>query len=977
MTVTQAGPHTLAFLGTSDGWVKKVLLSGPLPGEYEKIMVDNGNPILPDTLLAPKQDSLYVLSTKSVTKMLIEHCGIYTNCSSCLESRDPFCGWCSLEKRCTVRSACQRDQSASRWLSLGTGQQCIDFEMVLPDRIPISQQTTVQLIIRTLPELPYNAKYKCVFGNSDPIDANVTDNGLVCQTPQLRTRPMIEPGKDHVSVPLSVRSSETNKDFVSRSFSFYDCTRHDSCRKCVQSQWGCNWCIYDNKCVHNVTFCRNTGSVINDQSYCPHFKYNAAPILLPNKVPKEIRLEVENLPRPQNSHAGFVCHVDIEGAHMVLPARVENSKFVVCERTPYSYEASSSECEARVEIHWNRNHYIDSTAITLYKCDILGSHREHADCSLCVTRDKKYQCTWCGNQCVYNETCAHGNANECPRPRIDMIKPLSGPIEGGTLITIEGSNLGIREEDVRGKIRVGDVPCELVNYEISVKIECRTGAVPREMTASVKVGNEAGYTESSVQFQYKDIKLEGLHPTIGPRSGGTKLSVIGKYLNIGSKILAYLDNYVCEINVTQASNSRLTCVTSASESPEHVRTLTLMIDGANRTLSCNRHPYMYSDCSIYNYTVDPKIHQIKPLKSFISGGRMITVHGSNLDSIQKPEIEVLIDDTAVNKSTCFVINPNQMECPSPPVNSKFYEYVNDKTKMKNRGNTVPTDAYTTLDYTTSSIGSNAEVAALKIRETQLSFQISFIMDNVQSVKDLNKHFENLRSTLVYVEDPVYYPFEDSEKSYKGDTLVIEGENLNIASDESDVNVTIGMMPCNVTSLAMSQLVCTPPKQQPDATDENGVEQTNTGLPLVVVRVGRSLRYPIGHLRYDLNKSLTSTQAIFVFIVIASLAVVVILTAVLILYRRKSTQAEREYKRIQIQMDTLESNVRMECKQAFAELQTDMTDLAADIENSGIPTLDHVNYIMKVFFPGVTNHPILNTPKVRFFHLAPDLYQFYL
>lgn len=85
--------------------------------------------------------------------------------------------------------------------------------------------------------------------------------------------------------------------------------------------------------------------------------------------------------------------------------------------------------------------------------------------------------------------------------------------------------------------------------------------------------------------------------------------------------------------------------------------------------------------------------------------------------------------------------------------------------------------------------------------------------------------------------------------------------------------------------------------------------------------------------------------------------------ILIVYRRKSTQAEREYKRIQIQMDTLESNVRSECKLAFAELQTDMTDLTADLENSGIPTLDLTSYIMKVFFPGVSDHPILNAPKV--------------
>lgn len=51
--------------------------------------------------------------------------------------------------------------------------------------------------------------------------------------------------------------------------------------------------------------------------------------------------------------------------------------------------------------------------------------------------------------------------------------------------------------------------------------------------------------------------------------------------------------------------------------------------------------------------------------------------------------------------------------------------------------------------------------------------------------------------------------------------------------------------------------------------------------------------------------------------------------------------------------------------AFAELQTDMTDLTADLESSGIPMLDHNEYILKVFFPGVRDHPILNNPKVSF------------
>jgi len=64
------------------------------------------------------------------------------------------------------------------------------------------------------------------------------------------------------------------------------------------------------------------------------------------------------------------------------------------------------------------------------------------------------------------------------------------------------------------------------------------------------------------------------------------------------------------------------------------------------------------------------------------------------------------------------------------------------------------------------------------------------------------------------------------------------------------------------------------------------------------------------------------------------------------------------------MDTLESNVRMECKQAFAELQTDITDLTADLESTGIPMFDHRTFVMKVFFPGVTDHPILGDPKLR-------------
>jgi plexin A len=94
--------------------------------------------------------------------------------------------------------------------------------------------------------------------------------------------------------------------------------------------------------------------------------------------------------------------------------------------------------------------------------------------------------------------------------------------------------------------------------------------------------------------------------------------------------------------MTQASSSRITCITSKSNGPKQIKKLTLTIDGANRTL----------DGNCFNYTLDPTILEIKPLKSFMSGGRMITVHGTNLDTILKPEMVVYLDEepSPINKT---------------------------------------------------------------------------------------------------------------------------------------------------------------------------------------------------------------------------------------------------------------------------------------------------------------------------------------
>lgn len=250
---------------------------------------------------------------------------------------------------------------------------------------------------------------------------------------------------------------------------------------------------------------------------------------------------------------------------------------------------------------------------------------------------------------------------------------------------------------------------------------------------------------------------------------------------------------------------------------------------------------------------------------------------------------------------CRVVSASHMECPSPPVD---FEALINARRMQ----------LAALTAAPSSPLSRRKRAGLRPHRDvprSVTLRIGFLMDNVESVRDLKKHFQQLQ----YVEDPNYSAFVGASliKLYKGDTLVIEGENLNLASDETDVNVTIGTRSCNVTSLAATQLVCTPPEVQPTGTDEIGIK-TESGLPLVVVRVGQNVRFPIGYLQYEVVKPYTFPPEAIGGITAGGVLLVLVSIAILLVYRRKSTQAEREYKRIQIQMDTLESNVRSECKQ---------------------------------------------------------------
>lgn len=80
------------------------------------------------------------------------------------------------------------------------------------------------------------------------------------------------------------------------------------------------------------------------------------------------------------------------------------------------------------------------------------------------------------------------------------------------------------------------------------------------------------------------------------------------------------------------------------------------------------------------------------------------------------------------------------------------------------------------------------------------------------------------------------------------------------------------------------------------------------------------------------------------------------------------------------MATLENSVRSECKQAFAELQTDLK-LEQDTTDNELgkgfggslspPVLSHTKYLENIFFPGVPNTNVFHIIKVAFTRIIID------
>nr|XP_057940876.1 plexin-B1-like isoform X2 [Doryrhamphus excisus] len=959
--------HSIAFLGDSKGTLHKVYLGQDGQVEvYANATIQPNSPINSDLLLDQKGTHIYIMTKTTVEKRPVAECGDHMDCQSCLSANDPYCGWCVLEGRCGQRWECRRGSEKGQWLwSFNQTQQCLSIQHLSMYNISRGEKTDITVSVDGLPSLGDEEAYSCFFHDTET-PAVFTNTGVVCPTPDASSLPPIEYGDEFVMVILSLRF--LNVTVAETEFTLYDCSLVQElsgrrpCQGCVSSRWGCNWCIHEHVCTHRHTCSR--GVTIYNQNDCPCVEKVEESSLLPVNVERKITLVGRHLHLFQDKHLDYECVLDIENRSVVVEAIVEpddkqQSVFLItCKSYQFAYSVLMEEYPAVINVRRKDNFPIDSADdlfVTLFNCAV-----GRADCSRCRTADPKYGCVWCSgpsdSHCVYHQSCTDDVKHTCPAPVIHFLDPVSGPTEGGTLVTISGSNLGQRAEDIQNSVTVAGVPCNVINsrYEVSSRIVCETARSDGETSgqASVRVRG-GGLGRSDQTFSFQDPTLSGISPQRGPKAGGSSVTIKGRSLKTGhpSDVNVLIGGVPCM--VLNIDEDQICCQTRGSNRTGR-HGITVRFGGAERHLQG----------VVYHYTPNPNITWAAPSRSFLSGGRIIRVSGQNLDVVQEPKMRV-------------TLSPPDSLPPRRRRSTNQGTEAQDKQKPLTRRRRIVPDVdcshgalchvkqYETRCTVNSSSLILCPTPAVGPDARRARVKVHFLLDSL--------HFDfNIvgSETFSYEPNPKLYMLnqDDPNKPYHhkpGSIISVEGENLDLAIYKHEVEARIGEGICSVKTLTHNHLYCEPPTKQPSVAASHKKDVMDS-LPEFTVKMG-NLNFSLGRVQYDSQAlSIFPLEAQVGVGVGASIVALIVLIIVLI-YRRKSKQAMRDYKKVQIQLENLETSVRDRCKKEFTDLMTEMMDMSSDLVGSGIPFLDYRAYAERIFFPGHQESPLrrdLDVPESR-------------
>ncbi|KAM3925183.1 hepatocyte growth factor receptor [Leptodactylus fuscus] len=299
-----------------------------------------------------------------------------------------------------------------------------------------------------------------------------------------------------------------------------------------------------------------------------------------------------------------------------------------------------------------------STGMKIMKVPLVGiGCEQHRSCSSCIATPSYMKCGWCKDHCSTKQDCSVAEwTQEICSPVVSKIFPVTAPFDGSTPLTICGWDLVFRKDNSGFKsasVLIGKSNCKIDGKNSKQnKLVCKLGqedTVRFNISSTVSNGRKAA---NFTTFSFVNPVIESITPTYGPQSGGTLLTLKGRYLNSGQERNVYIGNEVCTIR--SVSSTAIECYTPRKKVNSY--RIMLKIDNARREAK-----------SLFSYKDDPTISKIHPTKSFLSGGSTITAQGTNLNVVASPRMVIQLSEQNIQYNmTCVHRSPSEISCSSTP-----------------------------------------------------------------------------------------------------------------------------------------------------------------------------------------------------------------------------------------------------------------------------------------------------------------------
>ncbi|GAB0176568.1 plexin-C1 [Grus japonensis] len=215
------------FLGTDDGQLLKAVLNEDMESNCPEVLyeIKEETSIFPKLRLDPVDNNyIYLSSANKVRRIPVANCGKYVSEQECLSAKDPYCGWCSWNQRCTLKENCTRSNSTKGWYNISHAP---DKDLKVLPSFPAKNQVKVTASISKI-------LTSCMIKIVKPVETfyeNVVlkNSSCFCNL----TTPVIT-DNDCLVLEASLSSSSWN---ITQTFQLTNCSRCIHKGECTSCKW--------------------------------------------------------------------------------------------------------------------------------------------------------------------------------------------------------------------------------------------------------------------------------------------------------------------------------------------------------------------------------------------------------------------------------------------------------------------------------------------------------------------------------------------------------------------------------------------------------------------------------------------------------------------------------------------------------------------------------------------------------------------